>query len=141
MEKTHSNLLRNGGGFFEASKVLGWQQAHKQGDSGSPDGEPSEMPGVGPAGGEGTSCSSSPSPQVGCLHLLGFGSESAWPLSLNPAAEPSTLLPAAGCRGPQVPISTVESGACLPERRSRWSTNGCGRGESSRVREQGIQGG
>lgn len=97
MEKTHSNLLRNGGGFFEASKVLGWQQAHKQGDSGSPDGEPSEMPGVGPAGGEGTSCSSSPSPQVGCLHLLGFGSESAWPLSLNPAAEPSTLLPAAGC--------------------------------------------
>ena len=37
--------------------MLGWQQAHKQGDSSSPDGEPSEMLGVGPAGGEGTSCS------------------------------------------------------------------------------------
>ena len=61
--------------------MLGWQPAHKQGDSSSPDGEPSEMPGVGPAGGEGASCSSSPSPQA-VVPSLGLCSHPHGPASI-----------------------------------------------------------
>ena len=92
------------------------------------------MPGVGPAGGEGTSCSSSPSPQVGWLHLLGFGSESAWPLSLNPAAEPSAAAAGPRCR---LALWRVEL-ACRREG-AGGAGMGCGRDKRGRVREQGIQ--
>ena len=124
--------LCNGGGFFDNSKVLAWRQADEQ-----PRWWALSNAGCGASrrGGDQLFLISIPSGRVAALARFWL-----W-VSLALVPEPSCRAFSAAAEGPRCRLALWRVELALQESGSRWSRNGCGRGESSRVREQGIQGG